>query len=269
MDQNIDYRQFIRSAISEKSARNPAYSMRAFAKKVGLSASHLSRVLSGEKDLSLEAAFKVAVEMGLIDDQIEQFLDRVAYQTADDSTKEILRKRIQKKKASLPRRTLALEVFKVISDWHNLPIFELIKAKPFQTSESWLARKLGLSILEIKAALDRLEFVGLVRKETKGLVAIEGSELQTTDDVASTAIRKHHEQMSNKAVEALSQPVKQREFQSLQLVFNPNDTATAQKRIREFVSSFEEEFKSKKSDEVYQMNVQFFSLTRKIPKEET
>lgn len=52
-------RVFLSLLYEEKRAKNPKYSLRAWARRIGVSVSTLSRVVSGERPLSYELAVKV------------------------------------------------------------------------------------------------------------------------------------------------------------------------------------------------------------------
>ncbi len=114
----------------------------------------------------------------------------------------------------------------------------------------------------LRGALDRLQKVGLISRSGTIYHANEQSNIHTINDRTSAAIQSHHRQMSQKAAEALTQRVDKREFQSLQLTFDLRRIKEAQARIREFVTQFDEEFRSDSSSEVYQLNVQCFALTK-------
>jgi uncharacterized protein (TIGR02147 family) len=268
--ETTNYRKYLKAALADKCARRPGYSMRAFAKQVNLSASHFSRVLNGEKDLSHEAATRVAVELDLTDRDREHFMDLISYEKADVHTRKILSDRIETRKSKSPKKTLDLEMFRVISDWYYFPLIELINARGFKSEPVWIAKKLGITVTEIKAALDRLVSLELIAIDEHGRIRTLGPlEIQTTDDLASMAIKKHHEQMSHKAISAVrEQPLDSREFQSVQLTFDPKHTKKAKNLIREFAEKFEKEMKSFAGEEVYQLNLQFFTLTKNIKKGE-
>lgn len=259
--QQLDYRQFLKEVLLQKCAKNSRYSMRAFAKQIGISASHLSRVINGQKDISAHSALKIGLELKLNDQELEHFLDLVNFETADSHTQKMIQSRINERVYRLPKKTIEMEMFKVIADWYHLPLFELMKSKRFVANEQWIAKRLSLSLVEVKTAIDRLEYVGLIKRMQNGYEILE-ADVQTSDDVASIAIKKHHEQMSHKAVEALSCTVDEREFQSLQLCFDQKNLKKAKKRIRDFVSKFDQEFKTNSSQDIYQMNLQFFNLTK-------
>ncbi len=218
MSNSTDYRKYIKEALAEKVANNPAYSMRAFARKVDVSPSHLSRVLNGHKELSIAAALRLSVELGLGISERERFLDLVSFATADLHTKKVLSQKLFKSAKSIQRITMNTEVFKLLSDWHNFAILELMRTKSFQSSPTWIAQRLGLKLAQVQGALSILERVKLITIDSKGSIVRTSDAIpETTDDRSSWAIKKHHEQVSLKAAASVNQPLDEREFQSVQM----------------------------------------------------
>ena len=259
------YRKFLKDALTERCAKKPAYSLRAFAKHLGLSPSHLSRVMSGEKDLSPQAALRVASELKLKSKETELFLDLVHLESADETTRPLLLKRVQARFAKFARGSVGLESFKLIADWYHLPLLELIGARGFRSDAKWVSAKLGLSLAETKSALERLQSLGLIEITKDGAIrSLEKSGVETSDDISSAAIKRHHEQMSLKAIEAVKeQAVDEREFQSLHFAFEETQMKRAKEFLREFADRFEAEFKPQGGTDVFQLNLQFFRLTKK------
>lgn len=258
---STSYREYLKEAL-EKKEGILFPSVRSFAIRAGISVSHLSRVLSGKKDLSEEMALKVASELQMTELEKTHFLDLVSLEKADVHTRQLLTQRIRSRDATV-RRKIDPEVFKVISDWHYFPIVELTRTKGFRADPQWIARKLGISSTEAQVALQRLQAVGILSVNQDGRIFVAGQlDVETSDDIALEAIQKHHEQMSQKAIAALGhEDVKEREFQSMQIAFRDEDMHKAKLLIREFVDKFESEFKPLPGENVYQMNVQFFNLT--------
>ena len=209
---------------------------------MGISASHLSRVMNGKKSLSLEMIVRIAQEL-----EIDLSLEKMPGPMAGTS------------------RTVDLEVFKVIADWYHFPILELTNTKGFKSDEKWIAKRLGMPLSILKAALDRLESLELIERVDGKIRATGGDFLETTNDIPSGAIRKHHEQMLAKAAEALNADSPElREFQAMNLGFNPEDLGAAKEMIREFYKRFNKKFSRASGKEIYQMNLQFFKLTQEI-----
>ncbi len=60
-------------AFDEKRSRNPRYSLRAFSRDLGISASQLSSILSGHKKLSAEHACRIAMKLEFPTDKFVEF----------------------------------------------------------------------------------------------------------------------------------------------------------------------------------------------------
>lgn len=262
---NTDYRDYLKGALAEQFSQRPGYSLRAFARQAGISASHLSRVLNGKKDLSHDSARRIAMELNMPDHVQEHFLDLVSWHSADSHTKKLLTERLSNREQNSPYRTLEMDMFKVLADWYCLPLLELTQTKEFKSDIPWIAKRLKISNLEVQTTIDRLISLQLLERDASGnLRTTNGTDVQTPNDIASVAIRKHHEQMTRKAAEALNeQDVEEREFQGMHLSFDPQNIRSAKKVIRDFIAKFEAEFKTVPGAEVYQLNMQFFRLTQK------
>ncbi len=73
-DKIADFRGMLRAELGRRQVKNPAYSMRAFARDLGLSASGLSEVLSGKHSLSLRRAVIVSQRLGLSGHESDDFI---------------------------------------------------------------------------------------------------------------------------------------------------------------------------------------------------
>jgi plasmid maintenance system antidote protein VapI len=65
MNTTILPQDIIAKAFEERKQRNPNYSLRAFARDVGISAAQLSRILRGQREISTEQACKIAFSLKL------------------------------------------------------------------------------------------------------------------------------------------------------------------------------------------------------------
>lgn len=253
-----DLKQILLFRLSEMTERNPRFSLRALAKRLNVSPSHLSRVLRGRKQFSYEMTTRLVRELDLSAEQSARVLREFETSRKSQGMSMNFASRDQREK-----QILDLESFRLIADWYHFPLLELIRIKGFQANEKWMARRLSLPHPVMTAALRRLERLGFIER-AKGTISLKENKLfKTPDDIHSVAIRRHHEQMLQKANEALeSQSTEVREFQGLNLIFDPSDTEMAKKIIRNFVRDFNKAFSKESGEEVYQLNVQFFALTK-------
>src|SRR5688572_29404383 len=72
-----NYRLWLAEELAERTRRNPAYSLAAFSKSLGLSAPTLSQVLSGKRPLSRKAALKIVSRCGFSPDESNSFLSSI------------------------------------------------------------------------------------------------------------------------------------------------------------------------------------------------
>ncbi len=88
MSKGIDYRSTLKSKLADRRRRNPSYSLRAFARDLGMSASHLSEVIRRKGRLSLRSAELVVTNLELEPDDRLNFLWQVGRESirSDDSS---------------------------------------------------------------------------------------------------------------------------------------------------------------------------------------
>ena len=76
---------FIRSRYLEKRKANPQYSLSAFARDLGMSVSFLSRLLSGERPLTVKLAIQIASLVGLSVVQTEELVSSIVISSSKNA----------------------------------------------------------------------------------------------------------------------------------------------------------------------------------------
>ena len=76
------YRTFLRETLIERVRKNPSYSLRAFAKGIGISPAMLSLVQSGKRNFLPDNAAKIARRLGLTGTEAEYFCALVQLEAA-------------------------------------------------------------------------------------------------------------------------------------------------------------------------------------------
>lgn len=247
-----DLASYLRKEFAESQARNPAYSIRAFARKLGIGFGSLSMVLAGKRQLSPKSATRI--------------LDQLA--AAPEVRTAILAqpRHSRRRPAALPYTTtqLSSDQFYILSEWHYLAILNLIRTRDFKPDPTVIADRLGISVALVRQSLDRLERTGLVRWQKGKLIRTQAS-LETTDGVQSAAVRRSHYQSLDRARVALDEtPVEDRDFTWMTFAFRPDQMPAFRKRVREFQDEISEEFTmDPDATEVYRFATQFFALTRR------
>lgn len=192
----------------------------------------------------------------------------------DSSLRDIIRLRLEIEKKSKKQRptgnlveklarldkksvfkTIDLDTFTTIKEWHYLVLQQLMSGKNAEKNPAILSHRLRkkVSPAQIKKALTTLEKINL-----KGAS-------ETTHDIPSEAIREHHRGMLLRGLEALDeQSVYDRHFNSLTLKFNSTRKTEAKAAILNFVREFNKAFYDDHSENIHQLNIQFFEHTQDI-----
>lgn len=244
-----DFRLFLKEELAQRCKKNPAYSLRAFAKLVGLSHPTLSQVLSGKRPLSRKAMLKIVDALSLSPDQVIQF--------------QISREITFEEQFS----PLQVNDFEIQGDWIHDAILELTHLKCFQPRAPWIAKVLEINIHQVNAATDRLQRAGLLKIDRKRKWT-DLSANNTNNHMGSVnhaALKKYQKDLLQKSAEALeSLPREERDHTSLMLKFSKKNIPEAKRLIKEFRTKFSSEAgpKNKAASDVYSLTISFFPISK-------
>ncbi len=264
-ERTVDYRQVLQKELMDRCESNPRYSLRAFARDLKLSPSRLSEVLNRKQGLSRQAAEGISKTLGYSDEEAEYFCDLVSLKHAR-SVKEREDAKIRVFKADFDRQrdelySLQLDSFKIISDWYHLGILELMKVSNFKHDTKWISRRLGVQVIQIELAIERLCRVGLMKIENERFIAVQ-SNGWVPGGIPSSSIRKFHRQVLGKALVAMdTQAVEERFFSTHLLTLNRSDLPKAFEAIADFQKKFCVDLESDISkDLLYCISMQLFKI---------
>lgn len=259
------YRSYLRSVLASRVTGNPRYSLRAMARSFGMAPSLLSEVIGrGTKNLSLERADGVADKLGLIGAEKEYFLLLLQYETAKSPVRR--RETLERMRALNPERNVAdlsLDRFTAISEWYHVPILAMTDLHRADLSPPAIARKLGISPLEARAAMERLERLELVEKAADGRYRRRHASSLFESASAHEGLRRFHEQMLGRAGAALrTQSPSEKLVGTETFALDPEQLPEARRRTRRFLDEMVRLFdQGKKRSEVYHLGVQLFRIT--------
>lgn len=255
------YRVLLSEKLEERCARNSRYSLRSFARDLGISPARLSDVLRGRYGLSIESAKVIADKMGLNESEISHFCDLVASEHSRSQKKRLAAKeRIEKQIPDHQR--LSMDAFQIVSDWYHFAILELTQVKGFKSSTKWIASRLELDEQKVITAIERMKRLNLIQKVGRTLKPVEDF-TTSPDGVSSAAIKKFHGQVLEKAANAIhAQSIDERDFSSVMMAIDPKDIPEAKKEIKAFRRNLSARFaKGKNKTSVYCLSVQLFNLS--------
>jgi uncharacterized protein (TIGR02147 family) len=263
MQKTPHYRDLIKRELSRRIRRNPVYSLRAFARDLGVPCSKLSEVLRGRRNFSRKTAERVADVLRFPSSEREHFLDLVDFhQTRNRLAQDGARTRLATRQALDGYGELSLERFKIIADWHHFAILELTEIEPFESDSAWIAGRLAIPIAVAREATERLLDFGLLVRAPEGKLHQTHQNLATPSGIPSRELREHHSQILMKADSALELvPIAERDFSAVTLAFDPAQMEVVRAELKRFRRRLGDRIQqSSPKTRVYCLSTQFFPL---------
>jgi len=259
------YRDFLRAVLAERSRTNPRYSLRSFARQMGVQPSLLSLILSGKRKLTEETAERLSERLALGKAESNYF--RLLVQL-DRAKSPALRSRVLEAIREIhPRRSdfheLGVDQFKLISEWHHFALLILMAVRRFEWTTHGAAQALGLQPYEVDAAVQRMARLGLVKFNHGRPEKLPGA-IQVSSEHQSEALRKYHAQMFERAARALeTQAPAERYTGTENIVLDEEQLPEARKIFNECFDRIIELAKSRKErkSNVYHVGIQAFRLS--------
>ncbi len=258
---------FLRALFLDRKERNLLYSTRAFARDLGMSQALVSLVMNGKRPLTIKHATQISVLLGFSKDRAESFIESTLLALPSNAK---IAKRLRQAKLKGVTHTPAyknyeLERFKAISQWYHLAILDLTTTKNFRSEMDWIARRLGISALEARDAVTRLLDMGLLEQKA-GKFSKSSKQIYFATKRSETAVRSFHQQMIGKALEQLQKTddasFDARHISSMTMAIPKSSLPLAKERIQKFQQELAALLCTGECDEVYQLNVQMFPLTK-------
>lgn len=154
------------------------YSLRAFARNLGVNHSTLSQFMRGKRPLTRRTIEQLGARLKLSAGEIARFTSSLQRPAEPDGTI---------REASL----LAHDTACAIAQWEHHAILELLKLPEFRPDSRWIARVLDLTVDEVNMSLQRLlrlEMLEMVSRDK--WIDRSGDESQSQRAFAFAALRK-------------------------------------------------------------------------------
>ncbi|MBS1959573.1 MAG: TIGR02147 family protein [Bdellovibrionales bacterium] len=260
------YRNFLRSKLVEKQTKNPGYSLRAFARQLGVEAGFLSYVLNGKRDISerMVSQFSEKLQLDEEESQIFELLVRKE-KTVSKNLRERLESQLKKSLSSdSNRRDLSLDHFKMISEWYHFAILSLIDLQEFTWTEQNVAESLGVPLETVRLALERLKMLELIEVTSSGRPRRTDACVHVEGTSPNEALRRYHETLLTKNIIALSDVGPQERVTRTQnFAFSSEQLPEVRKSIDQCIRKLESISKGTRvSPEIYHVGFHVFPISR-------
>jgi plasmid maintenance system antidote protein VapI len=138
-------RTLLQQEFIKRNASNSSYSLRAYAKHLGIYHATLSALISGKRKITHKTAKKLSAKLGLDPLQLRELSDFSA-------------------ENSLSYFTIKQDVFNSIAEWHFDAILELTKIKKLKLTPQTISQAIGISVVEARVALETLLRIELIKR---------------------------------------------------------------------------------------------------------
>jgi transcriptional regulator with XRE-family HTH domain len=233
----------LRQEFLRRCRKNPSYSLRAYARQLGVDASLLSKIIRGQRNASENLVRLIAPQIGIKAADIPGILSN---------------------KKDLFYSTLDEDIFAVISDWFHFAILELMKTTSFQGEPGWIAKRLNVNRSQVEDAIERLIRLEFVEEKNGTLSLRAKNNTWANNEMTSVARKQLQLQLAAKATEAIQDvPFEIRESGSLTVACSKRLVPEVKARIQKFRKELDEFIElQNEHEEVYQLMVSFFPLTK-------
>lgn len=264
--QNIQgdyYKNRMRQELTSRMSRNPRYSIRALSAALKVDPGTLSRVLSGKQIPSFKLSKKILEGLGLSPVEQEKFLSSVLCKQKSRHLERI--HKFPENFSEINVDDLSTDTFHFISEWYHIAILELTFVSEFRSNEKWIAKRLGITELESKMAIERLLRLGLLRIENKRLKKTNSQLSTTSKDITNSALKANQKQLLTKAIRSIDEhPIEKRSMTAMTMAIDPSKIPDAKKLISEFNRKMCRLLETGPQTNVYSLEIALFPLEETI-----
>lgn len=224
------------------------YSLRSFAKDLGVSPGRLTELLQQTNIPTTKTLEKMAALLKLSAVQRNELL------TAAEQDKK--RRLLHQADIILKKDDLHL-----IVDWIPYAIVSLLMTRDFYLSSENVSTRLGVSLQQAEISIEKLKKFKMIHEENGKWIAGK-PKIATETDIPSEMIRHSHKEKMELAVQRMNQvPVELRDFSSITFPADTKNLEVAKKMIIDFRRTLAETMSRGGPTEVYSLNLQLFPLS--------
>jgi uncharacterized protein (TIGR02147 family) len=239
----VDY---LKKDFKKRNKKNKSYSIRAYAKFLGLDQSVLAKILSGKRDLTFKLAKKIVEAINenqaVKDMLLLSYIDDKKFRVEEDYF--------------VPNEAESAEL---MSKWEYYTVLSYIEITPNSTAKK-IAADIGTTELTVKQILNNLIRLGII-KDNKGLLETTGKVLTAPPSFNLNSLVKVQCENMHKAISRFENgPRQDQDYSGMTIAISSKKVHQAAEMIKTFRRSLAEFLSDpkEKPDSIYRLNIQFF-----------
>jgi DNA-binding Lrp family transcriptional regulator len=256
----LDRDQKIRDEYRRRKSANARYSLRSFAKDCGLSPSFTAYLDRGLRSLSYDQYLNVAKRLGI--------------SAGSSGTKNSARVESPSSSTNESGRYRSAEFLEVPMSgkmdeltWTDIKISDLTLLKGFRPDVVWIGKKLGVPATAVSESIEKLLRLGVLRASGESLVK-SNKKVYLSATQSLTSLRKYHREAIQSAVDELAytddESFQRRLITGATLSVNERLLPELREKLNNFIQEVIDLCDSEEATALYQINLQFFPLSKKI-----
>lgn len=251
-----DFLEWFQREYLKRRKKNENYSIRAFSNYLKISPATVSHLLSGKRVPSEKFVTKLFAKLELTPREKEIILSSLNKKNVTDNSDDPTKHNYQ---------MIALDSFKLLSEWYHYAIIEMTSAIGFRFDYGWIANHLGISVLEARQAVERLLRLDLIEEKNGTLIKSQGFVTNGDDTLTSSAHKQLQRHVLQKALDAIDTiSIEEKDISSITMAIDETKIPEAKKLITKFRRNMCKFLEDGQQTRVYNLGIQLYPISKQI-----
>ncbi len=249
MDAQLEIRTLLRDEFTRRKNKNSNYSLRSFARSLGVNPSALSEIMNSDRPITRKMGGKLLDGLSVDPKKHLNLQSMLQTRNSLGDAKYVL---------------MDMDQYHLITDWQYYAVLSLAEVKGFKGEPEWIAKRLNISVRQAEQALQGLIRLELLIPNEQGKLVASGIQLTTTAEISNHWIRSRHLSNLELAKESLeTDSLDIRDFSEITMAVDTKKLPKAKEMIKKFRRELCTFMESGSKNEVYKLCVQLFPLSKK------
>lgn len=255
MEATLSYYSYkLKETLEKKQRLNSTYSLRAYARDLGMHPSTLNQILKGTRPLPFKDCANVLSKLNLSAEERTRFMES------------LLKKKTKLDKIEIKeideRFMLDESHYKIIAEWEHYVVLDLFDVKDFTPTLEEISKRLKITEERAQVVLNNLFTAGLIARDESGKITKIHENVRTTEDISCRALKDANVEVLALSLKKLEEiEVELRDYSSTTVAIDLNKLPEAKTIIREFRQKMTALLRDGEKTDVYQLAIQFYPLT--------